>query len=213
MSPLIDELRQRWQALLAELDLSEYDRDFDQIVTAYSEQHRHYHTLEHVLALLREIDGVEDQFSEPERARLAAWFHDIVYNTRGSSNERDSADIARRELTKMGADAGLIDRVSDLIVATADHQGGGSDPDDNLFLDIDFSILGAEPADYDRYAEAIRREYSWAPGPLYRQGRRKFLKSAAAQARTFLTDFYEDRLGEQARANMRRELIQLGGKP
>lgn len=213
MSDLIDELKQRWQTLLGEMNLSEDGHVFDQVVTAYSEKHRHYHTLAHVLALLREIDRVEDQFSEPERARLAAWFHDIVYNTRGSSNERDSADIARRELTEMGADAGLIDRVADLIVATADHQGGGADRDDSLFLDIDFSILGAEPADYDRYAEAIRREYKWAPGPLYRQGRRKFLKSAAEQARTFLTDVYEDRLGEQARANMRRELIQLGGAP
>lgn len=213
MSDLIDELRQRWQALLGELSLSEDGRVFDQIVTAYSEKHRHYHTLEHVQALLREIDRVEDRFSEPVRARLAAWFHDIVYNTRGFSNERDSADIARRELTQMSAGTGLIDRVSNLIIVTADHQGGGADRDDSLFLDIDFSILGAQPEAYDHYANAIRQEYSWATRLLYRQGRRKFLKSAAAQPRTFLTDDYETRLGEQARANMRRELIELGGEP
>lgn len=187
-------------------------REIDGIVAAYSEPHRHYHNLSHLTWIFDALDAVAADLEEPERCWMAAWYHDIVYNTRAKDNEARSAARAAAELPRLGAEAGLVERVCDLIRATADHQAGGRDGDDALFLDIDFSILGA-PADiYDAYAAGVRQEYGWAPGPLYRQGRRAFLKSAQTASRTFLTDRFESELGVPARDNMRREFLALGGK-
>lgn len=186
--------------------------EIDGIIAAYCEPHRHYHTLSHLAYIFDALDEIAHELGEPERCWMAAWYHDIVYDTHAKDNEARSADRAATDLPRLGAGAGLTERVCDLIRATASHQSGGSDTDDALFLDIDFSILGAPPEAYDAYAAGVREEYGWAPGLLYRQGRRAFLKSAQAAKRTFLTDRFENELGARARENMRREFLALGGK-
>ncbi|WP_417496402.1 N-methyl-D-aspartate receptor NMDAR2C subunit [Maricaulis sp.] len=212
MSDLASALRTRWAAQMKRLGWADGQAAIDGIILAYSEPHRRYHGLSHLAYIFTALDRHEASLTEPARCWMAAWYHDIIYNPRAKDNEAQSADRAVAELPGLGADTALVDRIAGLIRATANHQSGGSDFDDALFLDIDFSILGAPDAIYDAYTRGIREEYSWAPGLLYRQGRRAFLKPAQAAARTFLTDLFEDRIGEQARANMRREFLALGGK-
>ena len=206
MSDLAMTLKQRWLDQMNALGQSPNEPVIDKLLAAYAEPHRRYHGLTHLEYIFAEIDRMAGEFREPGRVWLAAWFHDAIYNTKAKDNEVRSARLAHEELAGLALADGLVDRVTALIEATASHQDGGSDHDDDLFLDIDFSILGAPPEIYDRYAEGVREEYGWAPGLLYRQGRRAFLKSARKAPRIFLTDHYESRLGDQARENMRREL-------
>jgi len=103
----------------------------------------------------------------------------------------------------------LAERVAHLILMTADHHAGVADPDEALFLDMDFAILGAPPAHYVCYAAAIRREFSAAPAEAYRNGRGAFLTGVLAQKRMFRTDLYEDERGDQARANLAWEIGEL----
>ncbi len=212
MSELVTELRARWAKQMERPGWADGGEEIDGIIQAYSEPHRRYHGLSHLAYIFAALDQHESRLTEPERCWMAAWYHDIVYNPRAKDNEAQSADRAAAELPGLGADPALADRIAALIRATANHQSGGSDFDDALFLDIDFSILGAPSAVYDAYAAGVREEYSWAPGLLYRQGRRAFLKPAQAAMRTFLTDIFEDAMGGQARENMRREFLALGGK-
>ena len=212
MPDLETQLRRRWSDQMQQLGWNAGQSQIDGIISAYSEPQRHYHDLSHLAYIFRELDVLQPHLEAPERCWMAAWYHDIIYDPRGSDNEALSAERAVVELPALGASDALVGQVRQLILATADHQSGGHDEDDALFLDVDFSILGAPPDIYDDYAAKVRQEYIWAPGLLYRQGRRKFLKSAQSTSRTFLTDRFESAIGEQARENMRREFIRLGGK-
>ncbi|WP_291844977.1 hypothetical protein [Maricaulis sp.] len=206
------QLEARWHQQMNRLGWRAGEAEIAGILAAYGEPHRAYHGLSHLIYIFDALDGLGDLVTDPPRVWMAAWYHDIVYDTQRDDNEARSADRASAELPALGAAPDLVIRVRALINATAHHQDGGQDEDDNLFLDVDFSILGAPEDVYDRYAEGVRKEYSWAPDLLYRNGRRAFLKSAQAAERTFLTDRFEAELGARARANMRREYLALGGK-
>ncbi len=212
MPDLSHALKARWHAQMDQLGWAAGDTEIAGILSAYSEPHRRYHGLSHLIDIFERLDALLGTLTEPARVWMAAWYHDIVYDTHRKDNEARSAARASAELPGLGADSGLVGRVDALIRATADHQKGGQDADDALFLDVDYSILGAPDDVYDRYAEGVRDEYGWAPGLLYRQGRRAFLKDAQAAERTFLTDQFEAEFGETARANMRREFLALGGE-
>lgn len=212
MPDLARALHERWNAQTKELGWKPGDTEIAGILSAYSEPHRRYHGLSHLIYIFDRLDELHDSLAEPARVWMAAWYHDILYDTHRKDNEARSADRASMELPGLGAAPDLVGRVDALIRATASHQDGGQDEDDALFLDVDYSILGAPSEVYDRYAKGVREEYGWAPGLLYRQGRRAFLKDAQAADRTFLTDRFETELGDKARANMRREFAALGGK-
>lgn len=205
-------LRDRWARQIRQRGWTAGETQIDGIIAAYSEAHRHYHGLSHLACIFDALDHWEAELQTPQRCWMAAWYHDIIYDPKGAENEALSAERAAVELPRLGAPAALVDDVRSLILATADHQSGGRDRDDALFLDIDFSILGAPDEIYDTYAKQIREEYSWAPEDLYREGRAKFLDTAQARERTFVTDEFETRYGARARANMRRELSRLEGK-
>jgi len=100
-------------------------------------------------------------------------------------------------------------RVNRLIRATAKHQDGGFDIDDALFLDADFSILGAPAEIYDGYVLAIRKEYRFVPKAVFSSGRAEFLRNALEQDRIFHTDYFEHKYGRPARENMKRELTSI----
>jgi predicted metal-dependent HD superfamily phosphohydrolase len=78
-----------------------------------------------------------------------------------------------------------------------------------LFLDLDLAILGAPDGLYRQYSEAIRAEYNWVPGPVYRLGRREVLKRFARRPTLFVTAAMAARFEAQARRNLDREIHEL----
>lgn len=208
---MIEELRHHWNRTAIRLSLKDADRDalFAEIVKRHSERHRAYHGLGHLRALFNVLEPVWDEIEDPARVELAIWFHDIIYKPLRSDNEPKSAELAVKRLSRCGVDPNLIGRVDLLIRATAKHQDGGSDKDDALFLDADFSILGAPPEIYADYVAGVRKEFRLVPAPLFKAGRAKFLQHALAQDRIFHTDYFEKTYGSQARENMQRELANI----
>ncbi len=208
---MLETLEQKWAETARRLALDEESSAalFAEILKRHGERHRHYHGLGHLKALFEVLEPVWPNINEPARVELAVWFHDIIYKPLRSDNEEKSAELATNRLTKAGVDASLVERVERLIRTTANHQAGGTDQDDALFLDADFSILGAPTDVYDWYVDAIRKEYRLVPGPMFRAGRTKFLRHALAQPRVFHTDYFESRFGNKARQNMARELDRM----
>jgi len=178
----------------------------DAVLDAYAAPHRAYHGLSHLVFLFEEIARRQAAIGARDLVRFAAWMHDAVYEIGARNNEARSAAWARGALA---ARPDLAERVAHLILMTADHHAGVADPDEALFLDMDFAILGAPPAHYVCYAAAIRREFSAAPAEAYRNGRGAFLTGVLAQKRMFRTDLYEDERGDQARANLAWEIGEL----
>jgi predicted metal-dependent HD superfamily phosphohydrolase len=74
---------------------------------------------------------------------------------------------------------------------------------------MDLAILGAPDELYRQYSEAIRAEYNWVPGPLYRFGRGKVLKRFAQRRTLFFTPAMAARFEAQARRNLDREIREL----
>ncbi|WP_375549784.1 metal-dependent phosphohydrolase [Oceanicaulis alexandrii] len=196
-------------------DLVRFGLDDRQLVTGkhiiknHSGWLRRYHGLSHLAFLFKEIEALSDQIDDLPRLIYAAWFHDAIYKSWRNDNEQRSADWAQAALVDMGATSDLASRVHSLILATADHAGGGIDADDALFLDMDCAILGTDPDAYDQYARQVRAEHLWAPPQSYKKGRAAFLTRQLERERLFHTAAYQDRFEAQARANMQRELAKL----
>src|ERR1043165_7022793 len=102
---LADEWSRLMRALNVPSDL--HWRAFAQIVTAYSEPHRHYHTLDHIVWMLHQL-FIEVKYSTPfpepewKMLELATWYHDVVYDPRSEENESRSAEVARNSLYELG---------------------------------------------------------------------------------------------------------------
>jgi predicted metal-dependent HD superfamily phosphohydrolase len=203
-------LKQEWSsdmtALGAETTLATAVRD--KIFTHYSEPHRHYHGLGHLGALFGLLAQHAPQ-AVGSAARLAVWWHDVIYDPMSAENEVKSADMARADLINLGADPTLVLRVVDIIVATKNHFTAPSFGNDDAFMDADIAILGAPTPLYHRYVEQVRAEYSVVPPALFNAGRVKFLKYAVSKTPLFKTTLFETIYGDQARANMVREINQL----
>src|SRR5690348_1527399 len=73
--------------------------------SAYERPDRHYHTLRHIAQVLGTIDRLRDRALDPVSLRLAAWYHDAVYDSRAKDNEERSADLARAVLPALGMPA------------------------------------------------------------------------------------------------------------
>lgn len=186
---------------------------FDDLLARYAEPHRHYHTIEHLGEVLALLEEVVDEVRPPhaDAVRLAAWFHDAVYDPRARDNEAASAQLARRVLGGIGLPATTVDEVARLVELTADHVADRSDLDAAILLDADLSILGSPADRYDRYARDIRAEYAHVAGDDYRRGRLAVLEGFLARDHLYLTDAVHRDLDERARANLRREITALGG--
>lgn len=182
---------------------------------------RHYHDFTHVEACLRGWVRFRGLWVRPREAFWAFVFHDAVYVSGAGDNEAQSAaaarthlaaDVARVEALDLDAIAGLIDKTA---LHADPRMPGLADtwtPDERLFVDLDAGILGAAPADYDRYAAQIRAEYAFVPAELYAAGRARFLRAMLDRARIFLTDTLAP-LEARARENLSRELEALGRAP
>ncbi|MBQ1035564.1 metal-dependent phosphohydrolase [Micromonospora sp. C81] len=183
----------------------------EQLLARWREPHRRYHTVAHLTAVLDVVDEHADLAGRPDVVRLAAWFHDAVYDPRavGDANERDSAALAESVLAGLGVPAPTAAEVHRLVLLTAGHTVAPGDPDGALLCDADLVVLAAPPADYDRYAAAIRREYAHVPEPAFRAGRTAVLTGLLALPALFRLPPLAARWEEPAQGNVRRELAAL----
>jgi len=183
------------------------DRLFSLLKKQYTEKGRHYHNLEHLEAMFRLFDAHRPHLQDPDTVALAIFFHDVVYRASRKDNEEKSAVWAAKKLTEPGYPKGRIDRVCAFILATKTHTMPPGAPADLAFLlDFDLAILGAPWADYEWYAQKIRREYSIYPDLLYRPGRRKALEHFLERPFIFQTDTFRAAFEQTAIANLRREI-------
>ena len=183
---------------------------FDELVAAYQSPGRFYHTFDHVAAVLRTVDLLSHQCRDRFAVRLAAWYHDAIYDSRAGDNEERSADMARVALGRLGFPKDLVERVATLILTTKTHQIG-NDPDAAVLLDADLAILGADAERYDQYAGAIRQEYAWVPDDAYKSGRAAILRRFAERAAIFQTPEMQAAYDKAARENLTREIARLTG--
>jgi predicted metal-dependent HD superfamily phosphohydrolase len=207
-----EKLHSAWKRLLEPFspDAAASDRAFRDLVAAYSMPERHYHNLEHLGDILAAVDRLADHANDLTAVKLAAWYHDAVYDSRAKDNEERSADSAVAVLPTLGVPAALCERVRDLILVTKSHVGAPDNADAAVLCDADLAILATPTDCYTRYADAIRREYSWVPEGQYRIARSQVLRRFLSYERIFRTDAMASS-ESQARTNLAAEIAALTG--
>lgn len=190
-----------WARAWSGLGLSPDASLFEALMAAYAQPQRHYHCLQHLEECLAHVERVRDLAEHPEEVAIALWFHDAVYDVRGTTNERQSADWAVRALRSASALRSTQNRVEQLIMATR-HDAAPVEGDECLLVDIDLSILGAAPERFAEYDRQIRAEYSWVPEPVYSMKRKAVLSSFLARSSIYSTPYFRERFEAQARINL-----------
>jgi predicted metal-dependent HD superfamily phosphohydrolase len=185
---------------------------FGNLIAAYDESRRHYHTLQHLGECLSLFDTYRALAIEPDEVEVSLWFHDAIYQVRASDNEEKSARWAEDSLRAASVEPERIARVRNHILATR-HAVLPEGSDQCLLVDIDLSILGAAPERFDEYEAQVRDEYGWVPRFVFRRKRRELLAEFLARKPIYSTPSIRDLLEARARENLVRSIASLGGQP
>ena len=179
------------------------------LVAAYDDRSRHYHNLRHLQQVLTAVDVLAAEAADLDVVRLAAWFHDAVYDVRSTDNEEQSALLAESALTATDLDATRISEVVRLVRLTATHAPAAGDANGSVLCDADLSILASGPDVYAGYTRAVRVEYAHVPEDDFRRGRSAVLQQLLALPTLFGTARGRREWEPLARANVSRELARL----
>ena len=204
----MDLLPARWLRTWASLNLAPPTGLCEQLLRAWAEPQRHYHTLQHLAECLTLFDTLRAHAKQPADIELALWFHDAIYDVQGHDNEARSAHWAVEALAAGGVDTARCQRVHDLIMATC-HTALPASPDQALLVDIDLAILGAPAARFAEYTQQISAEYAWVPSEVYAVKRRAVLLGFLDREQIYTTPAVAQRLEERARANLAKAISSL----
>lgn len=207
MNPLVTFAR--WSQACIQVGVAPDEGEYRRVRRAWRGMSRHYHTLEHLEACLREFDAVRGLAVRPAEVELALWFHDAIYKSWRHDNEQQSAEWATRALRVASPDCAT--RVREMILATM-HVDEGFAGDTALVVDVDLSILGQPPELYSRFERAIRREYWWVPRARYVAARGKVLAGFLARPTIYQHAALHEKYEARARANIEGALAQLAWK-
>ncbi|MGZ4658429.1 MAG: HD domain-containing protein [Blastococcus sp.] len=181
------------------------------LIAAWSEPHRRYHDLAHLAAVLGLVGELATAATDPAAVRLAAWYHDAIYDPTRPDNEQVSAQRARAGLRGLVPDE-RIDAVERLVLLTAGHDPEPGDADGAVLCDADLAVLAGPPEAYAAYASAVREEYGHLSDEVFTGGRIAVLEQLLALPALYRVPAVADAWTPRARANLTAELTLLRGR-
>jgi predicted metal-dependent HD superfamily phosphohydrolase len=183
----------------------------DELLAAYGDPGRGYHDTRHLAEVLERLEELAASGVAFERraVRLAAWFHDAVYDGRAGDEER-SARWAEEALQGL-LGAGEVAEVVRLVRLTEHHRPEEGDVNGCALSDADLAVLASAPERYRRYVEDVRHEYAAVPDVEFRRGRAAVLRALVEQERLFRTSHAREHWEAAARRNVTDELGELEG--
>jgi predicted metal-dependent HD superfamily phosphohydrolase len=204
-----DVLLARWTALLRRCQETAHPDPLpfgENLLARWSEDHRRYHTADHLLAVLDRVEELAHHAADPDAVRLAAWFHDAVYRPDRSENEERSARLAERALAEAGVAPARTAGVARLVRLTATHAPEPGDADGEVLCDADLAVLAGPPQEYAAYAATVRQEYGFVPHDAFREGRAAVLRQLLELSPLFRTPYGHEHWERTARFNLTTEL-------
>ncbi|WP_026552623.1 DUF4031 domain-containing protein [Arthrobacter sp. H20] len=180
----------------------------ESLVGRWSEVHRSYHTTSHLLEVLEALDllfAPSDDEALRRCVRLAAWFHDAVYEGSAGEDECASAELAAEQLAPI-LPAAEVAEVVRLVLLTASHAPNPGDRAGELLCDADLAVLGRPVRGYAQYVASVRAEYAHVNDRDFAAGRADVLRRLLAMDRLFRTALARQLWQEAARTNLLSEL-------
>jgi predicted metal-dependent HD superfamily phosphohydrolase len=174
---------------------------YQQLLEAYNEPHRVYHSLSHIENCLKIFDQVSRLMDNPDSVELAIWFHDVIYTVGNSDNERLSAEFFMT-LTDGLFNNKFRNNVYEKIMATCHDCSPISNTDTKLMVDIDLSSFGLPWTDFLNDSEKVRAEMAHIPDVEYYQKQKRFQLSLLSQSSFYNSDYFKQHYEYQARSNL-----------
>jgi predicted metal-dependent HD superfamily phosphohydrolase len=183
------------------------ERIYGDLERRYSEPHRFYHNMHHIENCLNELDLLAIPESDSILLEFALWFHDAVYNPSANDNEEKSALLAKSVCVEAELSESFCRNAEELILISKHN----TEPEDNLqklIIDLDLSILGADPSTYDIFEKNIRKEYMHVNDQDFLTGRSNILQSFLNRHCIFYTGFFYNKFEKAARSNLERTIME-----
>ncbi len=203
---ILGKARKYWMTLMSALGNPKgSEAVLKELLVRYSEPHRYFHNLAHIVAMLDELELVDEKDSA---IAFAIWFHDAVYDSKAKDNEEQSAKLAKDSIKMMDLPDSLGEQVNDLIITTK-HTAVPSNRAAHILVDIDLMILGKPEQEFDAYEVGIRKEYEWVPQPDFCTGRSKIIESFLNRPSIYSSELFRNKYESTARKNLKRSIKQL----
>ena len=200
----------------ADAAIRRWERDFpgrsalgQELVRRYGSVSRSYHDARHLLEVLDAVDAMGDEADDIDAVRLAAWFHDAVYDVRAPDNEERSAQLAEGVLPAYDVDDETVTEVARLVRLTETHEPHAGDRNGEVLCDADLAILASDDSRYATYVDGVRAEYRHVDDHTFAIGRSAVLRQLLELSRLFRTKHGQATWEDRARANITRELDEL----
>ncbi|HEY7224442.1 MAG TPA: metal-dependent phosphohydrolase [Micromonosporaceae bacterium] len=202
-----------WRAALPTAPTELAARIGADLLGRWGEPHRHYHTVDHLAFVLAVVDEHHGHADDADAVRLAAWYHDAVYDPHRVDNEEASALLAETALPALGVTQARVAEVARLVRLTAGHDPAAGDRNGELLTDADLAVLASPAETYAAYTAAVRREYAHVSDPYFATGRASVLHTLLNLPHLFHVPVLRERWENTARANLSRELQSLRTTP
>ena len=172
-----------------------------QIIEAYGEPHRRYHTLAHIEHCLAMFDQCKSLALNADALELAVWFHDVILLPGSGDNEARSAELYLQHSAETQSSE-LRELVARLIIATQ-HDGGSREDADAIYMvDIDLSSFGLSWEEFQRDSHNLREECPECSDAEYHSKQEAFRSALATRESFFCSGFFSERYEQQAQANL-----------
>jgi pantetheine-phosphate adenylyltransferase len=196
---------------------------FNYIFDKYSEPHRFYHSVDHLLFLLKQITQLKfykmqnkmnnEEFDDNCLIfTLFCFFHDIEYTIGSKSNEDDSVKVFKDYAKNVSIDSNIKNKVIEAILLTKNHKLKSNEWIVNFCLDCDLMILLAEEEKFQTYCEQIRKEYAIFPDDVYNVKRIEFLSDMLDVYPFVCSRLHDDTLKHRYKTNINNAILALGDK-
>lgn len=183
------------------------------IISAYTQKHRGYHTLDHVTNCLELLRANSDLAADYDLIARVITYHDFFYDPKAEAgqNERWSANEFKRQNDSY-FDYNRREKGVEMILASARHFDPTYDTDDvdtALFLDIDVASFASSEDEQALIAAGIRKEYDFVPEDVYCATRAKLLRTLLNKQFIYRTERFCELYEAKARENIKREIARL----
>lgn len=194
------------------LDLDDNQREKLLTTVLQKHEHRSYHNIDHIVHCFQELEWFLSNAESNENINiqdvgLAILMHDIIYGEKQEKiDEELSATWLENYLNEINQ---FRQEPIDIVLSTA-HLSGKykvDTPEKELMTSIDLAILGQRDEIYQRYANGVRKEYSFVNDNDYVAGRIKAIDFLLGH-KLFLNQTF-NKYESRARKNMENEKTRL----
>lgn len=146
------------------------DTTEEDLLSFWNMPHRHYHNINHLNDLLKQIDDSSYNKELKEKLYLVAYFHDIVYDVLRGDNEEQSGNYYMSLADKTDTNFEIYEAILD----TKKHNGATELS--KTFCEMDMNIVTRKYEELLEWEDGIQKEYA-VYKEKYKPGRIYFLKS------------------------------------